>query len=360
MKNYRRFLALALSLVMVLALTACGGRGSLAEDAQPSAPASSDSAASENTPAGDPIVIKIAHTDSGSRSTNVAAEEFKAFIEAETDGRVVVECYPDGQLGDDDDLLKAVQLGTVQVYIGGETVVSSLVGDKVGFTNLPYLYDSFDHFCEANFENGGLELYNELLEGSGFVCLDFEYDGFRNLITSGKAIRSLSDLSGKKIRTANTELYLATYDALDGNPTPMAFGEVYTGLTQGTIDGVDHCLGVMADQKYYEPCDYLTLTNHMCIPLVVVSSTAFVDSLPEDIRPIFEEGIAQMAAKQRELEYAKEQECIQIMADAGVEVIEFTEEQLQEFQAVTAPIYDQWREVLGSDVMDRVLEIVGK
>ena len=71
----------------------------------------------------------------------------------------------------------------------------------------------------------------------------------------------------------------------------MAFGEVYTGLTQGTIDGVDHCLGIMLDQKYYEPCNYLALTNHMCVPLVVVSSTSFVDSLPEDIRAIFDEAL---------------------------------------------------------------------
>lgn len=347
-----RFVALALTLAMALTvMTGCGGRGSLAGDSSASGDGADSSA---------PIVIKVAHTDSSSRSTNVAAEEFKAFMESKTDGRVTVEVYPDGRLGDDDDLLKSVQLGTVQVYIGGETTVSSLVGDQVGFTNLPYLYDSYEHFCEANFENGGLELYNELLAGSGFVCLDFQYDGFRNIITAKNAVRNLADMSGKKIRTANTELYLATYAAMGGNPTPMAFGEVYTGLTQGTIDGVDHCLGVMADQKYYEPCDYLTLTNHLCIPLAVVSSESFVNSLPEDIRAIFDEGIAQMGATQRELEYAKEQECVQTMADAGVEVIELSAEQLKEFQDVTAPVYDQWRDVLGSDVMDKVLEIVGK
>ena len=211
-----------------------------------------------------------------------------------------------------------------------------------------------------NFERGGLELYNQLLEGTGFVCLDFQYDGFRNVITTDDPIRSLADFAGKKIRTANTELYLALYDALGGSPTPMAFGEVYTGLTQGTIDGVDHCLGIMLDQKYYEPCNYLALTNHMCVPLVVVSSTSFVDSLPEDIRAIFDEGIAQMGATQRELEYAKEQECIQLMTEDGIEVIELSGEELQEFKDVTAPIYDQWREVLGSDVMDQVLEMADK
>ncbi len=351
----RNLLSLALALLLMMSvLSGCGGRGSLAGSG------GGDASAPDSTGGGEPIVIKIAHTDSGTRSTNVAAEEFKTFMEQETGGRVSVELYPDGQLGDDDDLLKAVQLGTVQIFIGGETVVSSLVGDKVGFTNLPYLYASYEDWCTANFQRGGLELYNQLLEGSGFTCLDFEYDGFRGIITSKSPIRSLADLSGQKIRANNTELYLATYKALGGNATPMAFGEVYTGLTQGTIDGVDHCLGVMVDQKYYEPCNYLTLTNHMCIPLVVISSTAFVESLPADIRAAFDKGVAQMAAAQRELEHAKEQECTQIMADAGVEIIELSEDQLKEFQEATAPVYEQWREVLGDETMDKVLEMAGK
>lgn len=354
MKKNRKMIALVLSLLMVMSVVSGCGRGSLSSSAQTNGGSGAEGAAEDS------IVIKIAHTDSDSRSTNVAAEEFKAFMEEQTDGRVTVEVYPNSQLGDDDDLLKAVQLGTIQIYIGGETTVSSLVGDQVSFPDLPYLYDSYDHWCEVNFERGGLELYNQLLEGTGFVCLDFQYDGFRNVITTDDPIRSLADFAGKKIRTANTELYLALYDALGGSPTPMAFGEVYTGLTQGTIDGVDHCLGIMLDQKYYEPCNYLTLTNHMCVPLVVVSSTSFVDSLPEDIRAIFDEGIAQMGATQRELEYAKEQECIQLMTEDGIEVIELSGEELQEFKDVTAPIYDQWREVLGSDVMDQVLEMAGK
>ncbi len=342
----KKLAAIVLTVVLVLTMFAGCGRNSLGNSGE-----SSDS---------QPIVIKVAHTDSASRSTNVAALEFKDFMESQTNGKVSVEVYPNGQLGDDDDLVKAVKLNTCQIYIGGQGTVSGLLGPQVGITDLPYLYDTYEDWLKGSFDNGGLALYNSLLSDSGYVCLDFEYDGMRNIITTDKPVRSIDDLKGLKIRVTNTDLNLAIYKAMGANPTPMAFGEVYTGLTQGTVDGVDHCLGVMVDQTYYEPCKYLTLTGHMNSPLVVISSSAFVDSLPADVKSIFDEGIAKMAASQRELEHDAETGYLQTMKDHGVEVIELSDSEKQGFKDATAPIYDKWRDVLGSDVMDKVLEIAGK
>ena len=307
-----------------------------------------------------PIVIKIGHTDSETRSTNTTAVEFKKFMEAETKGKVAVEVYPNGQLGDDDDLLKAVKLNTCQIYIGGQGTVSGLLGPEVGITDLPFLYDSYEDWIKGSFDNGGLALYNKLISDSGLVCLDFEYDGMKNIITTKKPIRNIDDLKGLKIRVTNTDLNLAVYKSMNANPTPMAFGEVYTGLTQGTVDGVDHCLGVMVDQKYYEPGKYLTLTSHMNSPLVVISSSSFVNSLPEDIKTIFKKGIALMASKQREMEHSVESDCIDVMKKNGIEVIELSSKDKEKFKEITAPIYEEWRSVLGSDVMDEILEIAGK
>ena len=138
----QRILALMIALVMLaFTLTGCGTRGSTNESGDD-----------------ETITIKIAHTDSGTRSTNVAALEFKEFMESETNGRVTVEVYANGELGDDEDLLKGLQLGTCQIYIGSETTVSGLLGSQYGFVELPYLYENYEAWEKGTFEMGGLAL----------------------------------------------------------------------------------------------------------------------------------------------------------------------------------------------------------
>lgn len=309
----------------------------------------------------DPIVIKIGHADSETRATNVSAQEFKDFMEEKTDGRVQVEVYPNGQLGEDDDIVKGVKLGTCQIFIGTQGSVSSVLGEKYDVLDLPFLYNSFEEWCGGMLgEGGGLELYNELLEGTGYVALDFAYDGQRSILTTEKPIRSLADMKGLKIRVTPSKMYLSIFKAMGANPTPMAFGEVYTGLTQGTIDGLDHSATVIVDQKFQEPSKYFTLSNHMTSPQPILTSQAFLDSLPKDIYDIFMEGIVQMGERQRELEHGKEAECLQQMKDSGIEVIELTDAQKDEFVKAVQPVYDEWRGISGDDAVDRMLATVKK
>lgn len=304
----------------------------------------------------EPIVIKIGHSDSETRATNVSALEFKDFMEEKTDGRVTVEVYPNGQLGEDDDIVKGVKLGTCQIFIGTQGSVSSVLGEKYDVLDLPFLYNSYEEWCDGMLsEGGGLDLYNELLEGTGYVALDFAYDGQRSILTTKKPIRSLADMKGLKIRVTPSEMYLSIFKAMGANPTPMAFGEVYTGLTQGTIDGLDHSATVIVDQKFQEPSKYFTLTNHMTSPQPILTSQAFLDSLPQDVHDIFLEGIAKMGERQRELEHSKEAECLQTMKDDGIEVIELNDEQLAEFVKAVQPVYNQWREYSGDEAVDRML-----
>ena len=135
---------------------------------------------------GQKIVIKIGHTDSSARSTNVAGEWLNDYLSEKTDGRITVEMYPDGQAGDDPDIAAGVKLGTVTMYFGLASVISSIVGDEASCVDLPYLYPSYDSWVEGTFENGGLELFNKALEGSGYYCIDMMYNGMRNVISNKK------------------------------------------------------------------------------------------------------------------------------------------------------------------------------
>lgn len=342
--------AVALILVGALLCTTavgCGKRGG----------STSESNASDNK---EPITIKISNTDSGNRSTNVACEWFKEYMAEKTDGRVVIEVYPDGSLGDDPEACKGLALGTVDLWFGLSGVPSSIIGAKLDVLDLPFLYNSYEDWESGSFEKGGLDLYNQLLEGSGYYCLDFMYNGMKSVISSKKVYHTTDDFNGFKIRITPTDMNLAVWQALGANPTPMAWGEVYTSLVQGAVDGLDHSLGVFNDFKFYENAPYVTLTKHQSSPYTVMTSTKFMDSLPEDIRGIFKDGVAQMCEKQRANEHGLEAKYIETFKEANATVYELTEEENAALYEACSDVYKAQREKTGAEIFDAFLKTAGK
>lgn len=339
----KKVLSILLILVMVFTFAACGGND-------------------EPTNAGDgeQIVIKIGHTDSSSRSTNVAGEWLNEYLSEATDGRITVEMYPDGQAGDDPDIAAGVKLGTVTMYFGLASVISAIVGDEASCVDLPYLYTSYDAWVEGTFENGGLELFNEALEGSGYYCLDMLYNGMRNVISNEKVYHSPADLKGQKVRIAQNELNVLIWQAMGGNPTPMAWGEVITSLSQGTVNALDHSIGVFNDFKIYEMAPYVTVMNHCSSPYPLICSTEWLDSLSDADKELILDGVHQMCAQQRETERDNELQYLKDFEAAGATVYELTDEETKVFQDACASVYDAWREKVGDEVMDAWLATVPK
>ncbi len=337
----KKVLSILLILVMVFTLAACGG------DKTPA-----------GTTEGDQIVIKIGHTDSSSRSTNVAGEWLNDYLSEATDGRITVEMYPDGQAGDDPDIAAGVKLGTVTMYFGLASVISAIVGDEASCVDLPYLYTSYDAWVEGTFENGGLELFNKALEGSGYYCLDMLYNGMRNVISNQKVYHNPSDLKGQKVRIAQNELNVLIWQAMGANPTPMAWGEVITSLSQKTVDALDHSIGVFNDFKIYEMAPYVTITNHCSSPYPLVCSTEWLDSLSQEDKDLILEGVHKMCEQQRETERANELQYLKDFEAAGATVYELTADETKVFQDACASVYDAWRDKVGDEVMDAWLATV--
>lgn len=319
---------------------------------------------SGTTPGGEtpdePIIIRVGHTDTSARSTHVCMEWLAEFMDEKTDGRVVVEVYSDGQLGDDPELCRGLLLGTTQVYYGLCGVLGGIVGTKLDILDLPFLYNSYDEWVEGTFGKGGIEIYNELLEGSGFVNVDFMYNGMMNLCSSKRVYHNHEDMKGFKVRVTDSELNVATLEAMGANPTPMSWGEVYTSVAQGALDGLMHSLGVFNDFKFYEMAPYFTISEHQSSPYTVVMSTEFLESLPDDIYDIWMDGIQQACAKQREMERKLELQYIEDFRDVGATVYELTPEEKTAFYERCGDIYAHQKEVTGGDVFDRFMATAGK
>lgn len=304
------------------------------------------------------ITIKFGHTDSDARSNNVAAMEFKDFMEANTDGRVKVEIYPNAQLGDDQELVKGLQLGTVQLYTGAAANLGGVFGEKLDVLDLPFLYDGYENWSKGIYDNGAGEIYNKLLEEYGLYNVTYEYDSARCVNNNVRPIYTVADMKNIKMRCMSSNMYIKIYESMGSNPTPMSFGEVYTGLSQGTIEGQDNPPGLTCDKKFYEVTKYYSLTRHTISPAPVTTSLAFLNSLPDDIRAVFDEGIDTMSKNQREMEYSREQEYIKEINDNGCAVNEVTE--LDSFREAVKPVYDEWRTIVGDDIIDELIATSGR
>lgn len=307
------------------------------------------------TPEDGPIQIKIGHTDSSQRSTNVWSEALGDYLEKEAPGKFKVDVYPDGSLGDTPDLVSGIKVGTVTMMFDLSSVVTAASGPDSTCIDLPYLYPSFEDWEKGTFENGGLELFNETIEDSGYYCIDMYYNGMRQIISRNKIYKNQADLKGQKVRIAQNDLNIQIWKAMGANPTPMAWGEVITSLSQGQISGLDHSLGVFNDFSLHEIAPYVTLTNHASSPFPIICSKDWIESLNPEDRKVLEAGVKEVAKNQRAEEFAKEQEYIKRFKDEGAEVYELTKDEIKAFEESVKPVYEAQRKLVGDEMVERWL-----
>lgn len=302
-----------------------------------------------------PIVIKIGHTDSSQRSTHKWSEALGEYLEKEAPGKFKVEVYSDGQLGDTPDLVSGIKIGTVTMMFDLSSVITSASGPDSTCIDLPYLYPSFEAWEKGTFENGGLELFNETLKDSGYYCIDMYYNGMRQVISRDKIYSTKDDLKGQKVRIAQNDLNIEIWKAMGANPTPMAWGEVVTSLSQGQINALDHSLGVFNDFNLHEIAQYVTLTNHASSPFPIICSREWIEALDPADREVLEAGVKEVAKSQRAEEFAKEQGYIKRFIDEGAEVYELTADEIKAFEEAVQPVYDYQRGIVGDEMIEKWL-----
>ena len=306
-----------------------------------------------------PIVLKLAHVEAMDRSIHTSAEDFKKFVEEKTNGRVEVQLFPNGQLGGDKDVLEGIQLNTIQMSIMGASVLGSF-DDKFGVLDLPYLFDSYEDMSKAVCGPLG-DLYNSWLLEYGFMGLGFEYDGARSISNNVRPINSVADVKGLKLRVMQTQVYISMMNLMGANPTPMSFTELYTSLAQGVVDGQDNPPSIAYTNNFQEVQKYYSWTRHTFQNGVIVTSKAFMDSLPGDIRDVIIEGALMMQNTQRDFERSLESDYEKKIGESGTcTVNEVPAANMKGFRDAVAPIYDEFRGLIGKDVMEQVLAAAGK
>jgi TRAP-type transport system periplasmic protein len=184
-----------------------------------------------------------------------------------------VKLFPNSGLGQSRQVIEAMQLGSgASMHVGGMAEFANFCKAKCGVIGLPFIFTGYEHVQRVLDGPVGAELSQEM-ETIGFKVLGYLYSwGYRNVVTAKKEIKTVADLKGLKIRTIPTPVFVGAVNAMGASATPMNFGEVYTSLQSGVLDGFEHTATTTASFKFYEIAKYYALTQHLIDPTVVAFS----------------------------------------------------------------------------------------
>jgi tripartite ATP-independent transporter DctP family solute receptor len=246
------------------------------------------------------FVLRLSHSHtSGNTALDVFATKLRDLAAAKSGGAIDVQVFANNQLGQEREIVQQLQQGITELMASGSAIWGS-VAPKIQVLDLPFLFRDFDHIHKAMDGEAGPLLSKHVEERAGVrPIVYFDSYGFRNVVTRNKQVKSIDDMKGLKIRTIQTTIYVKAVELMGASPTPMAFGEVYTSLQTGVIDGYEHDANVTLSQKFYEVSKYMAMTQHISGVLTLTASAKAIDTLPAEIKTAFLAAAQEAAAFQR-------------------------------------------------------------
>ena len=303
-------------------------------------------------PESDIKVLRLAHTLDTTHPVHAALVFMAKELETRSAGRMRIKIYPGSQLGSERETIELLQLGAVDLV---KTSTSPLEGfiPGMGVFGIPYVFRGSEHFWKVLEGEIGQELLSagvhQKLKG---LCY---YDaGSRSFYTKEKAVRSPEDLKGLKIRVQNSRTSMQMIDSMGGAATPLSFGELYSALDQGVVDGAENNPPSLLSSRHYEVCKFYSLDEHTMVPDVVLIGTETWNRLTPEQRQWLQQAVDASVPFQRDLWATKTKETMTVLEEAGVEIIH-PDKSL--FQKAVASLHAGFEGTEAGRWMQRVLEL---
>jgi len=271
--------------------------------------------------------INLGHINAENDSWHIGALAFKEYVEENSDGRIAVEVYPNSQLGSEVDMLTSILMNSgCDITFTGESMQT--YEPDLGMIGMPYLIQSDAHM-DAVLQGEPGKKFEELMEKAGMKVIGYFTRGPR-YITSNKKIESVADCQNLLIRTPQSPMTVAAFEAIGAKPTPMALSEVFTSLQQGTIEAQENPFAMIQNQSFYEVQKYLIKTAHLRAWVYIAMGKAQFDALPEDLQQVVLDGGKHCQDVEHELFLENEQNFEQQLQDEGMEFIDVDQSEFAE------------------------------
>lgn len=299
--------------------------------------------------------IKIGHVLNTDHSWHTCLSGFAGDVAKATDGRVKIKVYPSGQLGNEKDMVEGL---TIQMIDGGLIGGGSFqaIEPKFGIEALPYAWPSHEAAYKAFDGKLGAQL-NAILAKKGVVSLAWWENGFRHITNNKKPIVTPADIAGMKIRVTPDKMRLDTFKLLGAAPMPVNFGELYSALQQGVVDGQENPYAIIYSSAFYEVQKYLSKSSHIWgSALLCVNETVWKQISHKD-QKIVKDLAVKWRDKQRKQTVAEENDFLKKLADKGMKVNEVDK---AAFQKAVQPVWASYEKVFGKDLINLVREYGSK
>ena len=311
------------------------------------------SAPGAGSSSGEPYIIKFPHVTAPATPKGVMAQRFKELAEERFPGRVRVEVYPSAQLMEDTESIEALAFGEVQMIATSVSLFDRLT-QKFQVFDLPFLFPDLAAVERFQASPTGRDLLTTL-DDEGILGLQFWHNGMKQF-TGPRPLIKPEDARGLKFRVMESDILQAEIEAIGGSPQKMAFGEVFQALQTGTVDAQENTWSNIYSSKFYEVQPFMTESNHGYIGYLVAVNAEFWKSLPDDLRSGLEATLAEVTQWGNARSEQINQEDKQRIIDSGKsELTTLTPEQLDAWQAAMRPVWGEFRDRIGAELVDAAL-----
>jgi tripartite ATP-independent transporter DctP family solute receptor len=302
--------------------------------------------------------IKFAHQNPKGHPIVMGMEKFAEIVAAKSGGKIKVNLFPGGVLGGDAPNVSSLQGGTIEMVVLNSGIMASQV-KEFAIYDFPFLFANAkeaDAVVDGPF---GKKLHDKLQE-KGIVGLAYWELGFRNMTNSKRAINKVEDLAGLKIRVIPNPINLDWVKALDANPTPMAFPEVYAALESKALDGQENPLSTILANKFPEVQKHLTLTNHVYNPQSVIVSKKFWDTLTNDEKKLLGDAAIEAGKYQRQTSRDAAGATLEALKKAGMQVTELPPAETAKLREKMKPVIAKYSAGVGESTVNELMAELAK
>ncbi len=305
--------------------------------------------------------IKFGHVAPPFHGQSKGVEAFAAYVKEKTGGKIDIATFPAGQLGPEISMAEQVQSGTLQIASITTAVLQNFVPESA-ILDMPFIFPdratAYATLDDPEFQ----EKFFSYFPKKGFIAIGWTENEIRDFTNNKRPIRTPEDINGLKVRVMNSPAYIDTFKQLGASPVGIPFPEIYNALQTGVIDAQENPILTTVLMKFTEVTKYVTLTQHALTECVIVVTPDYWDSLTAKEQQIFREAAKVAIDTNRKVnaelhnklpksnisidEYAKQN---------NIEIIRLTPEEREKFRLAMSPVWDKYRQKIGSDLFDFTL-----
>jgi tripartite ATP-independent transporter DctP family solute receptor len=302
--------------------------------------------------------IKFGHVAPPFHGQSKGAEAFAAYVKEKTNGRIEIATFPMGQLGGERSMAEQVQAGTLQMASITTAVMQNFV-PQTGIMDLPYLFPNRQTAYAVIDDPKVQEKLFSYLPKKGFIGIGWTENELRDFTNTKRPIRKPEDIKGLKVRVMEAAVFMDTFKQLGASPVGIPFPEIYNALQTGVIDAQENPILTSILMKFTEVTKFVTLTQHTITECIIIVNPDYWASLSPADQKIFREAASVGIKTNREVNAALQNKLPKLDMSIddyckknGIEIIRLTDAEKEAFRKATLPVYDLYRDKIGSELMD--------